>query len=67
MLRFLLKLCLICALFGGVLAGGSVSAQNITISTVGLVPQIHRYASERQPYRLIVSLTSASSWPSSAS
>ena len=27
MLRFLLKLCLICALFGGVLAGGSVSAQ----------------------------------------
>ena len=36
-----------------------VSAQNITISTVGLVPQIRRYARERHPYRLIVSLTSA--------
>ena len=39
--------------------GGRVKAEAITISTVGLVPAIHRYASERQPYRLIVSLTSA--------
>ena len=39
--------------------GGRISAKAITISTVGLVPAIHRYASERRPYRLIVSLTSA--------
>lgn len=39
--------------------GGRVRAQAITISTVGLVPQIRRFTSERQPYRLIVSLTSA--------
>ena len=39
--------------------GGRISAKAITISTVGLVPAIHRYASERHPYRLIVSLTSA--------
>jgi 23S rRNA (adenine2503-C2)-methyltransferase len=39
--------------------GGRVSAKSITISTVGLVPQIHRYADERQPFRLVVSLTSA--------
>ena len=31
----------------------------ITISTVGLVPQIRRYAREGHKYRLIVSLTSA--------
>jgi 23S rRNA (adenine2503-C2)-methyltransferase len=39
--------------------GGRIAAKAITISTVGLVPQILRYARERQPYRLIVSLTSA--------
>jgi 23S rRNA (adenine2503-C2)-methyltransferase len=39
--------------------GGRVSARAITISSVGLVPQIRRYTSERRPYRLIVSLVSA--------
>jgi 23S rRNA (adenine2503-C2)-methyltransferase len=39
--------------------GGRISAQAITISTVGLVPAIHRFAAERRPYRLIISLTSA--------
>jgi 23S rRNA (adenine2503-C2)-methyltransferase len=39
--------------------GGRIAAKAITISTVGLVPAIHRYARERLPYRLIVSLTSA--------
>ena len=39
--------------------GGRISAKAITISTVGLVPAIHRFASERRPFRLIVSLTSA--------
>lgn len=39
--------------------GGRISSKAITISTVGLVPAIHRYARERHPYRLIVSLTSA--------
>jgi 23S rRNA (adenine2503-C2)-methyltransferase len=39
--------------------GGRISAEAITISTVGLVPQILRFAGERRPYRLIVSLTSA--------
>lgn len=39
--------------------GGRINAKAITISTVGLVPMIHRYAREGRPYRLIVSLTSA--------
>jgi 23S rRNA (adenine2503-C2)-methyltransferase len=39
--------------------GGRIAAKAITISTVGLVPAIDRFARERQPYRLIVSLTSA--------
>jgi 23S rRNA (adenine2503-C2)-methyltransferase len=39
--------------------GGRIAAKAITISTVGLVPAIHRIARERLPYRLIVSLTSA--------
>lgn len=39
--------------------GGRISAKAITISTVGLVPAIHRFAREQRPYRLIVSLTSA--------
>src|SRR5437016_13379851 len=40
-------------------ACGSIAAKAITISTVGLVPAIHRYARERRPYRLIISMTSA--------
>ncbi|MEO8036895.1 MAG: rRNA methyltransferase, partial [Acidobacteriota bacterium] len=39
--------------------GGRIAAKAITISTVGLVPAIRRYAQDRHPYRLIVSLTSA--------
>lgn len=39
--------------------GGRISSEAITISTVGLVPAIRRFAHERRPYRLIVSLTSA--------
>jgi len=39
--------------------GGRIAARAITISTVGIVPQIRRYAREGHPYRLIVSLTSA--------
>lgn len=39
--------------------GGRLPAESITISTVGLVPQIHRFAQEKQPFRLIVSLSSA--------
>jgi 23S rRNA (adenine2503-C2)-methyltransferase len=38
--------------------GGAVNGRSISISTVGLAPQIRRYARERHPYRLIVSLTS---------
>jgi 23S rRNA (adenine2503-C2)-methyltransferase len=39
--------------------GGRISADAITISTVGLVPQIRRYTREGHRFRLIVSLTSA--------
>ncbi len=39
--------------------GGRIDARAITISTVGLVPQIRRYTAEGHRYRLIVSLTSA--------
>ena len=39
--------------------GGRIAGRAITISTVGLVPAIHRMAAERRPWRLIVSLTSA--------
>lgn len=39
--------------------GGKISAAAITISTVGLVPQMRRYTREGHRYRLIVSLTSA--------
>lgn len=37
--------------------GAHIAAKAITISTVGLVPQIRRYTRERQPYRLIASVT----------
>ncbi|MBX7149043.1 radical SAM protein [bacterium] len=40
-------------------SGCRVDSKNITISTVGLVPQIKKYTEENHPYRLIVSLTSA--------
>ena len=39
--------------------GGRVDARNISISTVGLVPQIHRFAREGHKYRLVISLHSA--------
>jgi 23S rRNA (adenine2503-C2)-methyltransferase len=40
-------------------AGARIGSDRITISTVGLVPQIERYTEEAHPYRLILSLTSA--------
>jgi 23S rRNA (adenine2503-C2)-methyltransferase len=39
--------------------GGRIDARNISISTVGLVPQIHRFATEGHKFRLVVSLHSA--------
>lgn len=39
--------------------GGRISKRSISISTVGLVPQIRRFTREGHPYRLFVSLTSA--------
>ena len=39
--------------------GGRIAAKAISISTVGLVPRIHQYAREQQPFRLVISLTSA--------
>ena len=39
--------------------GGRVDARNISISTVGLVPQMRRYAREGHKFRLVVSLHSA--------
>ena len=39
--------------------GGRVRGQNITISTVGILPMIERYTAEGHPFRLILSLTSA--------
>jgi 23S rRNA (adenine2503-C2)-methyltransferase len=39
--------------------GMAIAAKAITISTVGVVPMIHRFTAERRPYRLVVSLTSA--------
>ncbi len=38
--------------------GGRIDARNISISTVGLVPQMRRYASEGHRFRLVVSLHS---------
>jgi len=38
---------------------GRISGKAITISTVGMVREIRRYAREGHPYRLIISLTSA--------
>ena len=39
--------------------GARIRGDRITISTVGLLPQIERYTAEGHPYRLILSLTSA--------
>ena len=39
--------------------GGRIDARNISISTVGLVPQIKRFAAEGHKFRLVVSLHSA--------
>ena len=39
--------------------GGAISAKAITISTAGIVPAIRRYTTEKHPFRLVVSLTSA--------
>ncbi len=39
--------------------GLAINARAITISTVGIVPMIRRFTRERQPYRLVVSLTAA--------
>ncbi len=39
--------------------GPAIDAKAITISTAGVAPMIRRFTAERQPYRLIVSLTSA--------
>jgi 23S rRNA (adenine2503-C2)-methyltransferase len=39
--------------------GLAIDGKAITISTVGVVPMIRRFAAERKPYRLVVSLTSA--------
>jgi 23S rRNA (adenine2503-C2)-methyltransferase len=39
--------------------GLAVNARVITVSTVGVAPMIRRFTRERQPYRLVVSLTAA--------
>ncbi len=39
--------------------GMAISGKAITLSTVGIVPGIRRLTAERQPFRLVVSLTSA--------
>jgi 23S rRNA (adenine2503-C2)-methyltransferase len=39
--------------------GARIGACRISLSTVGLLPQIERYTEENHPYRLILSLTSA--------
>jgi 23S rRNA (adenine2503-C2)-methyltransferase len=39
--------------------GLAINARAITVSTVGVVPMIRRFTRERQPYRLVVSLTAA--------
>ncbi|MDA1194867.1 MAG: 23S rRNA (adenine(2503)-C(2))-methyltransferase RlmN [Planctomycetota bacterium] len=39
--------------------GMSISHRRITVSTVGLIPQIHRFVADRQPWRLHLSLHAA--------
>jgi 23S rRNA (adenine2503-C2)-methyltransferase len=40
-------------------AGSAIAADAISISTVGVAPAIRRYTAEKQPFRLIVSLSAA--------
>ncbi len=40
-------------------SGPRIGSARVTISTVGLLPQIERYTDEGHPYRLMLSLTSA--------
>ena len=40
-------------------SGPRIGSARVTISTVGLLPQIERYTAEGHPYRLMLSLTSA--------
>jgi 23S rRNA (adenine2503-C2)-methyltransferase len=42
-------------------AGYAIAADRVTVSTAGVVPGIRRFTAERQPYRLAVSLTAATS------
>ncbi len=42
-------------------AAYAIAADRITVSTAGVVPGIRRFTEERQPYRLAVSLTAATS------
>lgn len=37
-------------------SGPAISAKKITISTVGIVPRIHQFAEEKQPFSLAISL-----------
>lgn len=39
--------------------GVRIRGENITLSTVGILPMIERYTAERHPFKLILSLTSA--------
>ena len=39
--------------------GGAIAAKAISVSTAGVAPGIRRFAAERLPYRLVVSLTCA--------
>ena len=39
--------------------GGAIAAKAISVSTAGVVPGIRRFAADKLPFRLIVSLTSA--------
>ena len=39
--------------------GGAISAEAITLSTAGIAPAIRRFTAEKQPFRLVISLTSA--------
>jgi 23S rRNA (adenine2503-C2)-methyltransferase len=40
-------------------SGMAISGKAVTISTVGIIPGIHRFTREGHPFRLVVSLTSA--------
>jgi 23S rRNA (adenine2503-C2)-methyltransferase len=42
--------------------GGKIRGDRMTISTAGMLPEMERFAAERHPYRLILSLSSAFQW-----